>query len=441
MKKLLSLAFLFVFAIGAASAQDITKQIKGAKKLVNAYKLNNDISKITEAKSIIETIFKNDAAKSNFDALIAKGDVYAALSSHDSAEKLKAEALGQTYEAQYVGMAVKALEAYKMALPLAEKGSQKKAVVSGYDNVDNALASEADAAFTSQDWDLGMKACEGILESSVFLEENGKTGIIADEETRDLWEYYAGLAASNTEQYDVARKHLSKLVKKGSTNGDVYKEMFNVAVAEGKEDEALGYLAKGREVDPENATLLFAEINYLIKKEEYGKLETLLKVAIEREPDNPSVYSTLGTVYNQLFKKSNDEGDKAKAKEYFDKALDYYNQALGVDSEFFNAIYSIGELYYNSAAAVITDLQALESDYSKEGLKKYEAKKEEMMTFFDSALPYFKRAEKLDPNDRNTMIAMKEIFARKGDIETSNQIKERIDKLTAGEKFEKPFFN
>ena len=107
-----------------------------------------------------------------------------------------------------------------------------------------------------------------------------------------------------------------------------------------------------------------------------------------------------------------------------------WNCDIVVDDKYVDAVYSIGALYYNKAASTTKEMKALEDDYSPAGTRKFEAKKAEMMGFFDQALPHFQRAETLNPNDRNTLIALKEIYARKDDLEKTKEFKTRLDNIT-----------
>ena len=90
---------------------------------------------------------------------------------------------------------------------------------------------------------------------------------------------------------------------------------------------------------PENTEILFAYINYLIGEGQYGELENALKKAIAAEPTNPSVRSALGNVYMNLFTEEYaDNGDTELSKDYFTKALDYFQQAIDIDPKQFDAI-------------------------------------------------------------------------------------------------------
>ena len=83
----------------------------------------------------------------------------------------------------------------------------------------------------------------------------------------------------------------------------------------------------------------------------------------------------------------------------------------------------------------------MESDFSKEGQKKYTEAEKTMQVEFDKALPYFKRAESVNANDKNTLIALKEIYARKDDLKTSKEFKSRLEIIENGGKNPKSFFN
>ncbi|MEN0006856.1 MAG: hypothetical protein AAF798_22070, partial [Bacteroidota bacterium] len=205
-------------------------------------------------------------------------------------------------------------------------------------------------------------------------------------------------------------------------------------------EKAYTYLKTGRDKYPEDISLLFAEINHYLTTGRLDELIGKLKKAIDKEPDNKSLYSTLGNVYDNLYQKEYTAGNVEKANEYFNSALEYYNKATEKDPTFVDAIYSIGALYYNKAASMTQELNKLADDYSKEGLKKYDAKKAEMFAQFDEALPWFKKAESLNPNDINTLIALKEIFARKDDLATAKEITTRLETVQGGGKNASSYF-
>ncbi len=93
------------------------------------------------------------------------------------------------------------------------------------------------------------------------------------------------------------------------------------------------------------------------------------------------------------------------------------------------ALYSIGTIYYNQAAEYIKKMNELDNDLSSAGLKKYAFFKDKTDGAFDKALPYFLQAEVADPTDKNTLIALKEIYARKDQLDKSKEYKLKLEKL------------
>lgn len=201
--------------------------------------------------------------------------------------------------------------------------------------------------------------------------------------------------------------------------------MYNIN-AESNQEKALEFLAKGRELNPDDTGLLFAEINHYLKVGETDKLISNLETALEKEPDNVSIYTTIGSVYDQLHQS---ETDEVKSAEYFEKARGYFDQVLERQPDNFDAQYSIGALYYNKAAKYVDVLNDLAADLSASGTKKYDETKVKMDELFEKALPFFLKAEQVNANDGNTIIALKEIYARMNNLEKSNEYKAKMDNL------------
>ena len=153
-----------------------------------------------------------------------------------------------------------------------------------------------------------------------------------------------------------------------------------------------------------------------------------LEKAAQLDPNNVSIYVTLGQIYDKLYQ-DNAAKDPAKAEEDFNKAMSYYNQAVTRDPKSFDAIYSIGALWYNKAAAYSIELNELSNDYTPAGTKKYDAKKAQMDETFVKALPFFQQAEELNPKDVNTLIALKEIYARQDKFDLVETYKKKLEAL------------
>jgi len=294
-------------------------------------------------------------------------------------------------------------------------------------------------AYEAKDYPNAYKNFNSVLIAHKMLLDNKQESSLADDKTYNDQVYITGLAALNAEMEMDAKGHFEELYNKKIDKPGVYEALYKIYAKEDL-DKAYVYLVSGREIFPDDVSLLFAEINHFLKQNKLDELIGKLETAIKKEPDNLSVYLTLGSVYDNLYQREATAGHTADAQSHFDNALKYYNLALDKDEKYLDAIYSVGALYYNKAAVISKAMKGLEEDYSKEGLAKYEAEQKKIFDQFDLALPYFKRAEILNPNDNNTLIALKEIYAKKNELDVSNEFKLRLEKVQNGETNEESYF-
>ncbi len=266
-----------------------------------------------------------------------------------------------------------------------------------------------------------------------MITANGGKAILQSQDDINRQKYIAAVCALSAKQNKEATSYFEDLAAANYNDSTgagavVYESLYSL-YSTTDDAKAEKYLSEGRNKYPNETNLLFAEINHFLKKGKLDELIDKLKLAIAREPNNLSIYNTLGNVYDNLCQKEWEKQNNAKAEEYLNESMKYYNQVLEKDPSNGNATYSIGALYYNRAAITSKEMNLLANDYTKEGSKKYEAKKAEMIAYFDKALPYFEKSEKLDPNDVNTLVALKEIYAKKGDFEKSNKYKEKLEAM------------
>jgi hypothetical protein len=175
---------------------------------------------------------------------------------------------------------------------------------------------------------------------------------------------------------------------------------------------------------------IFTAINLKLKNNELDdNLINLLNEAILREPKNTTICFTLGNVYDNLHQK---ETNSIRKAELLNNALKYYNQTLSIDDRYTDALYSIGASFYNKAAEFSKIMKALESDFSKQGQKNYEYNEKLMLAEFSKGLPYFQRAESINPNDKNTLIALKEIYSKMNDLSKATEFKNRLQNVENG---------
>lgn len=441
MKKLFFLALSMLLISSALQAQDdIKKDLAGAKRALAAFTLDqaNNKPKLTEAKDAIDKAMATDAGKALGAAWQLKGDIYNEIASQ--IVQVRQLAIGSLEELPAVeNPALEAFAAYQKALELALKGVEKKDAVKGVSLVQGNLSNLGIYAYEEQNYKVAYYNFKSALDAHEILKQNGEKSTLDVEAEYLNQMYISGLAALTGGMKPEASVFFEKLYKMNYDKPLVYEAMYQLHADEDL-DGAYRYLDEGRKRYPDEVSLVFAVINHYLKTGKLEQLLTELRTAIEKEPDNISLYSVLGNVYDQLYQKADQAGDAEKAANYFNESLNFYGQATQRDPKYVDAHYSMGALYYNRAALLTKQMNLLADDYSKEGLKKYEAMKTKVLSEFELALPHFQKAESIDPNDTNTLIALKEIYARLNKVDLSAEFKTRLEKVQDGGKNEASYF-
>ncbi|MBK9272694.1 MAG: hypothetical protein IPM48_13985 [Saprospiraceae bacterium] len=412
-------------------AQEPEKDVKKADRLLGIYLLDtrNNEDKLKEARQLIDAAVLDEGVSGMYKTWVTKGKVYNELAGTDNVKLV----VNPKSKLEYPMAAVTALEALKRASELAIKSFEKKDINEALNETVQYLNNFGSVLYNSGDLNGAYKNFEGVIIANTLIVSNGGKAILQSQDDINRQKYIAAVCALGAKQNKAAGIYFEELAAANYNDSTgagsvVYESLYNI-FATTDEPKAERYLDQGRGKYPNETNLLFAEINHFLKKGKLNELIDKLKFAIAKEPNNLSIYNTLGNVYDNLCQKAWENKDQTKAEEYFNESLKYYSQVLEKDANNSNATYSIGALYYNKAAIISKDMNELANDYTKEGTKRYEAKKAEMFVYFDKALPYFESAIKMDSNDLNTLVALKEIYAKKGDFTKSNQYKERIEAL------------
>ncbi len=433
MKRFFINTIILLFTVSLSYGQEYKKELKNANKMLSKYYLDQDANKasLDEALTTINKVFQMNDALNSSEAWISKGQIFNEIAKNEMTKKILDDQLGKSSELNTPEAGLIALEAFEKGLALAQKKSQTKDALAGIKENEEVVNNIGIVYFQVNDYDQAYKNFNAGIKNYNYLRENKEKSRLDDETTRNDHYFYTSVAG----YFGIAKQEILPILKElyavKYAHPLVYEALYTLTVDQ-DENKASEYLEVGKKVNPDDSSLLFAEINHYLK---VGKLDILtgkLKAAIEKEPENVSVYTTLGNVYDQLNQKERAEGNIEAADKYFDLAFDYYGQALAKNPNTFDAIYSQGALFYNKAASMVDKLNELSNDYTPAGNKKYKAIKDEMDGFFNQALPYFIKAEEIDPKDINVKIALREIYARQGELDKAQEYKAKIEQLGVG---------
>ena len=129
-------------------------------------------------------------------------------------------------------------------------------------------------------------------------------------------------------------------------------------------------------------------------------------IAKEKEPKNVSVLYAIGVTYDLL--KNDTNLSDAERLEYFNAAIQGYKETIAVDPNYFDALFNLGAIYYNKGGEVINEANKLPISETA----KYDKMLADGNNFLNMALPYLEQCETLQPQDKATLISLKEIYTR-----------------------------
>ncbi len=434
---LLGLIGLLSFTQVLLGQEDPEKALTKAGRALGSYNVDpsNNEAKLNEAVEMIEIAAAADINMSKVKTWQTRGEIYNALADKDLTGMMLDP---ENYQVKHADAPIIAGQSFIRALELAEKKFEKKAAMDGLNEAAAKMNNYGNTFIRMQDYGQALVLLDFVITADNALRLHEGKPAIPDtslENHKFVVAFCASAAGENTR----AGELFAELYEAGSQEPSVYASYANYLLGAGDEAQALAVLEKGRKMFPASSEILFAAINFHITKQQFDVLEGLLKDAIAAEPNNPSVYTALGNVYMNLFNQEfGANGDSELAGKYFGEALSYFKQATVIDPQQFDAVYSIGSLYFNKAVELIKKASSL--GLSKAEQEEYNKLLKESSSLMETALPYFQKTESIQPNDANTLIALSEIYARMDDLEKSKLFKERLQVVRDGGANESSYF-
>lgn len=425
MRKVISSLFLLLFAATTMMAQEGAAAIKAAKKAFAKYQISQDLEAVVDAAQLVDKGFMSSEVKSDPKLLNTAGPIFAGYYAHYLSTRKSEE------EKPVIDQAMsKAVDAHMMAFNKSEKKGDKKAALKGLSLLQSNLSNEGKVAYQAKEYGKAKDAFIKGIELHEFLEANGGTSLLVGKLLNDEM-YFAGLTALLSKDNATAKKYLEALYQEdGYADASVYDALSKLAMEEKDMEAAAKYIEEGRKAFPEDQGLLFGQINLYMQQDKLDVLMSSLDEGIAAAPDNPSLYLVKAQAQEKLYTQSVEAGTPDEAA--FDGAIATLEAGLEKIPGDARLIYNIGLLQFNRGAALSQKLQALSDDFSKEGQRKYDALLAKVDAQFDKALPFFKKAEMANPNDPSILQALRAIYARKDQIEVSNEFKARLEKVDSG---------
>ena len=199
----------------------------------------------------------------------------------------------------------------------------------------------------------------------------------------------AATSALRAEDYNTALQYFTEVKNNGTETAEVYRHLAACYNGLGNAEQAMAMINAGLEKDPSDANLILEKVNAYLKEGKGAEAVQDLTKLLELDPENAQLLFVLGTIY----------GDETNESLYdTDKARQYYEQALAINPDYYDATYNIGVLYTGMANKYIEQANEI-TGFSKKEQDQYNGLIEQANELLRTGLPYLKRAYDAQPSD------------------------------------------
>ncbi|MGE0076522.1 MAG: tetratricopeptide repeat protein [Bacteroidales bacterium] len=299
-----------------------------------------------------------------------------------------------------------ALESLKKAIELDVDGKKTKKINEDLVKIKGLYVNEGSNFYALKDYKNAYLNFKDVIEIGQLPQLNHKDTAIY---------YYTALSAQLAGNFEEAIEFYKEAIKLNFTSeGAAYYNIYDAYRSLNKIDEGTPYLEEGFLKFPKNTNILFSLINnYINKGDDPSKIMVYMDKALSDDPNNSSLYFAKGTLYDKL----NDPENAAKA----------YLKAIETDPKSFDAYYNLGAVYFNNGVKIVEEANKVPA---KE-VEKYDALMAKAGEEYKKALPYMEKAFSINPESKDVLEALKNIYFRfrNESDEMNNKFKEYNEKL------------
>lgn len=414
MKKI---AFLLLATMPVFSGVAQSSKVVNAINYLKDFNSTKDAESLQKAKENIDLASEHADTKEKAKTQVFKGQIYMAIyEANKRAQEEKLMSIADPNKRTFAALQNTpttelgiAYEAFTKGKALDEKGNYT-AELRALGNIGIYYDNTGRANFNGKKYPEALAAFESAYEIS------GKS------DTTVL--YFCATSADMAQNYDKAKTYYQKMIDTKQGRGNTYSSMVNVYLMMKDTAGGMDILKKGRTAYPNDINLVISETNYFLKTNKSKDAINNLNIAINAKPTDPNLYLVRGNIYDNLANPKDAAGkDLEKPKDYADNiklAEADYKKAIELKPDYFDALYNLGVLY-NNQGVVLNKLADKITDNAK-----YEAANAKASEQFKNAMPVLEKALEVNPTERNTMIALKQIYARLQLLDKLKAINEKL---------------
>jgi tetratricopeptide (TPR) repeat protein len=263
--------------------------------------------------------------------------------------------------------------------------------------------------FGEQDYQKAFDFFEQFLEIANLPFMAGTKAAVRDSNYM-IVQYYAAMASTTLNNSELAIKSLKRAKDTPYEQHLIYQWLCGIYAEVEDTDNLEKTLEEGLQVFPDSSYYLFNLINTYISTDRNDKAIDMLNTAISKNPSNPNLYQSLGSVHERGTKDN-------------DKAEENYKKAIELDPENAMNQLNLGRIYYNAGVGKLNEVNLI-SDANL-----YNQGRAEVKTLFIKALPFFEKAHQLAPTETDQMIGLRTIYYNLDMGKELEEISTKMEKL------------
>ena len=200
---------------------------------------------------------------------------------------------------------------------------------------------------------------------------------------------FAATSALRAEDYNTALEYFTEVKNNGAEGVDVYRHLAACYNGMGNAEMAMQMINDGLAINPSDPNLILEKVNAYLKEGKGADAVEDLNRLRELDPENAQLLFVLGTIY----------GDENNKDVYdTEKARKFYEDALKIKPDYYDAIYNIGVLYTGMANKYIEQANEI-TGFSKAEQEQYNGLIEQANELLRTGLPYLQQAYEAQPSD------------------------------------------
>ena len=277
------------------------------------------------------------------------------------------------------------------------------------DNI-NYLYFSASSAVNSKEYDTA-------LEYYAILKDMGYTGVVS--------EYFVTPLETNIEEkvseteynlFKNSKDYTNQRVGKTESRlPEIVKNIALIYVQKGEVDLAISAIKEARAINPDDVNLLLSEADLYIKLGDREKFKELMKLAVQKDPDNAILYYNLGVI-------NGEQGE-------FDEAKKFYLKSLELDPSYTATYLNLVGLILEGEGPIVEEMNKLVTSRKASDLDKYDQLEEKRVGLYKECLPYLEKLIEIDPDNIEAIKTAKNIYYTIDDIDNFKLMNAKLKEL------------